>query len=120
METEIKEVSIGGFWNEEDKDICASVLGLDAFTYLTKCGGAISEGVKVLLQHLYWQICKVNFITWLRPMVRAFVGTMPSSGSLHTQSLVVLFLAGVMDLAVNPMTARSALLLLLVLVMHLQ
>jgi len=53
-------------------------------------------------------------------MARAFVGTMPSSGSLHTQSLVVLFLAGVMDLAVNPMTARSALLLLLVLVMHLQ
>jgi len=45
METEIKEVSIGGFWNEEDKALCASVLGLDAFTYLTKCGGAISEGL---------------------------------------------------------------------------
>ena len=44
MKTEI-EVSIGGFWNEEDKALCASVLGLDAFTYLTKCGGAISEGL---------------------------------------------------------------------------
>ncbi|CAL4896354.1 unnamed protein product [Urochloa decumbens] len=45
MKTEVEEVSIGGFWTEEDKVLCASVLGSDAFTYLTKCGGAISEGL---------------------------------------------------------------------------
>ncbi|KAF8725487.1 hypothetical protein HU200_020013 [Digitaria exilis] len=45
MKTEIEEVSTGGFWTEEDKALCASVLGSDAFTYLTKCGGAISEGL---------------------------------------------------------------------------
>ncbi|CAL5097671.1 unnamed protein product [Urochloa decumbens] len=45
MKTEAEEVSIGGFWTEEDKVLCASVLGSDAFTYLTKCGGAISEGL---------------------------------------------------------------------------
>ncbi|CAN6353287.1 unnamed protein product [Urochloa humidicola] len=45
MKTEVEEVSIGGFWTEEDKALCASVLGSDAFTYLTKCGGAISEGL---------------------------------------------------------------------------
>ncbi|CAN6326230.1 unnamed protein product [Urochloa humidicola] len=45
MKTEVEEVSIGGFWTEEDKALCASILGSDAFTYLTKCGGAISEGL---------------------------------------------------------------------------
>lgn len=45
MKTEIEEVSIGQFWTEEDKALCSSVLGSDAFTYLTKCGGAISEGL---------------------------------------------------------------------------
>ncbi|EES19274.1 hypothetical protein BDA96_09G092900 [Sorghum bicolor] len=45
MKTEVEEVSIGQFWTEEDKALCSSVLGSDAFTYLTKCGGAISEGL---------------------------------------------------------------------------
>lgn len=45
MKTEIEEVSIGGLWTEEDKALCASVLGSDAFTYLMKCGGAVSEGL---------------------------------------------------------------------------
>ncbi|KAL6864837.1 hypothetical protein ACP4OV_015988 [Aristida adscensionis] len=45
MKTEIEEVGVGGSWSEEDKALCASVLGLDAFTYLTKGGGAISEGL---------------------------------------------------------------------------
>ncbi|KAL6619523.1 hypothetical protein ACP70R_034662 [Stipagrostis hirtigluma subsp. patula] len=45
MKTEIEEVGVGGSWTEEDKALCASVLGSDAFTYLTKGGGAISEGL---------------------------------------------------------------------------
>ncbi|CAN6349308.1 unnamed protein product [Urochloa humidicola] len=45
MKTEVEEVSIGGLWTEEDKALCASILGSDAYTYLTKCGGAISEGL---------------------------------------------------------------------------
>ncbi|VAI09145.1 unnamed protein product [Triticum turgidum subsp. durum] len=45
MKTEIEEEGIRGSWTEEDKSLCASVLGLDAFTYLTKGGGAISENL---------------------------------------------------------------------------
>lgn len=45
MKTEVEEVGTGGSWTEEDKSLCASVLGSDAFTYLTKGGGAISEGL---------------------------------------------------------------------------
>uniref|UniRef100_A0A0A9GM52 Uncharacterized protein n=1 Tax=Arundo donax TaxID=35708 RepID=A0A0A9GM52_ARUDO len=53
-------------------------------------------------------------------MIRGFIGTMPSSGSSPAPSLVTLSLAGVMDLAVNPMIARWALPLLLVLMMSRQ
>uniref|UniRef100_A0A0A8Y717 Transcription factor n=1 Tax=Arundo donax TaxID=35708 RepID=A0A0A8Y717_ARUDO len=42
MKTEIEEVGTSWSWTEEDKTLCASVLGTDAFTYLTKGGGAIS------------------------------------------------------------------------------
>ncbi|XP_048572349.1 transcription factor MTB1-like [Triticum urartu] len=45
MKTEIEEEGTRGSWTEEDKSLCASVLGLDAFTYLTKGGGAISENL---------------------------------------------------------------------------
>jgi hypothetical protein len=45
MKTEIEEVGTGGSWTEEEKSVCASVLGSDAFTYLTKGGGAIFEGL---------------------------------------------------------------------------
>ncbi|CAM0957301.1 unnamed protein product [Alopecurus aequalis] len=45
MKSEIEEEGTGGSWTQEDKSLCASVLGLDALTYLTKGGGAISEGL---------------------------------------------------------------------------
>src|SRR3954469_1901731 len=45
MKIEIEEEGTRGSWTEEDKSLCASVLGLDAFTYLTKGGAAISEGL---------------------------------------------------------------------------
>lgn len=35
----------GGTWTDEDRALTASVLGTDAFAYLTKGGGAISEGL---------------------------------------------------------------------------
>ncbi|EER99993.1 hypothetical protein BDA96_03G004400 [Sorghum bicolor] len=35
----------GGMWTEEDRALGAAVLGADAFAYLTKGGGAISEGL---------------------------------------------------------------------------
>uniref|UniRef100_A0A0E0JG39 Transcription factor n=1 Tax=Oryza punctata TaxID=4537 RepID=A0A0E0JG39_ORYPU len=35
----------GGTWTDEDRALSASVLGTDAFAYLTKGGGAISEGL---------------------------------------------------------------------------
>ena len=35
----------GGTWTEEDRALGAAVLGTDAFAYLTKGGGAISEGL---------------------------------------------------------------------------
>ncbi|XP_066400734.1 transcription factor MTB1-like [Miscanthus floridulus] len=35
----------GGTWTEEDRALGAAVLGADAFAYLTKGGGAISEGL---------------------------------------------------------------------------
>ncbi|KAL6850167.1 hypothetical protein ACP4OV_020794 [Aristida adscensionis] len=35
----------GGAWTEEDRALGAAVLGTDAFAYLTKGGGAISEGL---------------------------------------------------------------------------
>ncbi|KAK3140419.1 hypothetical protein QOZ80_5AG0400700 [Eleusine coracana subsp. coracana] len=45
MKTEVEEIGTGGSWTEEEKSLSASVLGSDAFTYLTKGGGAISEGL---------------------------------------------------------------------------
>lgn len=45
MKTEIEEEGTGGSWTQEDKSLCASVLGSDALAYLTKGGGAISEGL---------------------------------------------------------------------------
>ncbi|GJN06565.1 hypothetical protein PR202_ga24306 [Eleusine coracana subsp. coracana] len=35
----------GGTWTEEDRALGAAVLGTDAFAYLTKGGGAISQGL---------------------------------------------------------------------------
>ncbi|VAH59410.1 unnamed protein product [Triticum turgidum subsp. durum] len=35
----------GGAWTEEDRDLSTTVLGRDAFAYLTKGGGTISEGL---------------------------------------------------------------------------
>ncbi|PNT70227.1 hypothetical protein BRADI_2g08080v3 [Brachypodium distachyon] len=35
----------GGTWTEEDRALSTTVLGRDAFAYLTKGGGAISEGL---------------------------------------------------------------------------
>ncbi|KAG8045467.1 hypothetical protein GUJ93_ZPchr0008g13061 [Zizania palustris] len=35
----------GGTWTEEDRALSATVIGTDAFAYLTKGGGAISEGL---------------------------------------------------------------------------
>ncbi|KAL5220593.1 hypothetical protein ABZP36_025306 [Zizania latifolia] len=35
----------GGTWTEEDRVLSATVIGTDAFAYLTKGGGAISEGL---------------------------------------------------------------------------
>jgi hypothetical protein len=45
MKTEIEEEGTGGSWTQEDRSLCASVLGSDALAYLTKGGGAISEGL---------------------------------------------------------------------------
>lgn len=35
----------GGAWTEEDRALSTTVLGRDAFAYLTKGGGTISEGL---------------------------------------------------------------------------
>ncbi|XP_062188827.1 transcription factor MTB1-like [Phragmites australis] len=49
MKMEIEDDGVirgtGGVWTEEDKALGAAVLGTDAFAYLTKGGGAISEGL---------------------------------------------------------------------------
>jgi len=45
MKKEIEEEGTGVSWTQEDKSLCASVLGSDALAYLTKGGGAISEGL---------------------------------------------------------------------------